>query len=367
VIAERARRFGPLRFDEVIDLALYHEEHGFYTAGSGAGRGGGDFLTSPEVGPLFGTVLARAVDGWWDELGRPDPYVVVEAGAGSGTLARSILAARPACSAALRYLLVERSAAWRDEQARRLQLEPAGLVLGPMTAADPDEGMQPVKGVGPLVGSFDELPAGPFDGVVIANELLDNLAFRLLERSPRGWDEVLVDADLNEVLVQAPAAAADEAQRLAPDAPVGGRIPLQRRSATWVRTALDSLRAGRVVAIDYADTTPSLAQRPWTDWVRTYRGHQRGGAPLDDLGEQDVTCEVAVDQLPTPASDRSQADFLRAHGIDELVDDARFRWQERAHIGDLEAMKARSTVTEAAALTDPAGLGAFRVLEWRRG
>ncbi len=98
--------------------------------------------------------------------------------------------------------------------------------------------------------------------------------------------------------------------------------------------------------------------------MRTYRAHGRGGHPLEALGEQDVTCEVAVDQLPTPASDRSQADWLRAHGLDDLVAAARAAWHERAAVGDLEAVKARSRVSEADALTDPTGLGAFRVLEW---
>ena len=59
-----------------------------------------------------------------------------------------------------------------------------------------------------------------------------------------------------------------------------------------------------------------------------------------------------------------QGEFLRAHGLDELADAARAAWQERAHIGDLEALKQRSRVTESRALTDPAGLGAFKVLEW---
>ena len=95
-------------FDEVIELALYHPEHGFYGRGGGAGRGA-DFLTSPEVGPLFGAVVARALDTWWTELGTPDPFIVVEAGAGVGTLARSILTANPACSPAVRYVVVERS------------------------------------------------------------------------------------------------------------------------------------------------------------------------------------------------------------------------------------------------------------------
>src|SRR5207253_294565 len=98
--------------------------------------------------------------------------------------------------------------------------------------------------------------------------------------------------------------------------------------------------------------------------------HSRGGAPLEQPGDQDVTCEVAVDQLAAvrPSSvDRSQADFLRDNGIDALVDEARLAWEARAHIGDLEALKHRSRITEADALLDPDGLGRFRVLEWGIG
>ncbi|MGH9112456.1 MAG: hypothetical protein ACRDZN_09220, partial [Acidimicrobiales bacterium] len=99
----------------------------------------------------------------------------------------------------------------------------------------------------------------------------------------------------------------------------------------------------------------------------TYRGHSRGADMLADLGTQDVTCEVAIDQLATvraPSADRTQAEWLRGRGIAELADEARRTWDERAHLGDLEAVKARSRVTEAEALVDPAGLGRFRVLEW---
>lgn len=356
LVAERVRRFGPLRFDEVVDLALYHPEHGFYPSGAGAGRGG-DFLTSPEVGPLFGAVVARALDAWWVELGEPDPYVVVEAGAGSGALARGVLAAGPACLPALRYVVVERSAAWRRHLATRLPIEPASLVLAPG------------PGQGPLVTVLHELPAGELDGVVLANELLDNLAFRLLERddSTDGWSEVHVDEELAEVLVPVAAETAARARALAPAAVPGARIPLQDDAGRWLRSALGCLEHGRVVVVDYADTTPSLAARPWREWVRTYRGHGRGGAPLEHLGAQDVTCEVAVDQLThirRPAADRAQAEFLAAHGIGGLVGAARAAWEERAHVGDLEALRSRSRVTEGAALTDETGLGAFRVVEW---
>ena len=324
-MAERARRDGPLGFDEVVELALYHPTLGFYERGGSAGRSG-DFLTSPEVGPLFGAVLARALDVWWRELGEPAPFTVVEAGAGRGALAKTVLAAAPVCGPVLRYVAVERSAALRREH-------PAG------------------------VESAAALPQEPFTGVVLANELLDNLPFGLLERQGRGWTEVRVGADLAEVLVPV-----DTGPEL--DAPAGARIPVQKAARDWVDAARRVVSRGRVVVIDYADTTESLARRPWTGWVRTYRGHTRGSHPLTDLGHQDITCEVAVDQLPPATANRSQAEFLRAFGVDELAAAARAAWHERAHIGDLQALVSRSRVHEAQALTDETGLGAFRVLEW---
>ncbi|MFM8713464.1 MAG: hypothetical protein ACKOE7_08900, partial [Actinomycetota bacterium] len=93
---------GAIRFDEFVAIALYGE-HGFYTRGGGRAGRRGDFLTSPEVGPLFGAVIARALDTWWVELGRPDPYIVVDAGAGPGTLARAVMATQPRCAHALSY------------------------------------------------------------------------------------------------------------------------------------------------------------------------------------------------------------------------------------------------------------------------
>ena len=369
IVAERARRLGPLPFDEVVELALYHPEHGFYSSGGEAGRAG-DFLTSPEVGPLFGAVLANALDSWWRDLGEPDPYVVVEAGAGAGTLARHVLDAGPTCAPALRYVLVERSERLREMQRGRLPMEPARQVLGPAVVTDPDEGPHAVPGIGPLVTSLGELPQRPFVGAVIANELLDNLPFALLEKAPLGWSEVRVGAQLGEVLVPASPERERRAQAFALDAPAGGRIPLQDAASAWVRSALAVLERGVVLTFDYADVTRSMAHRPWTGWVRTYRRHGPGGHPLEDLGEQDITCDVAIDQLDpvrSVLSYRFQAEFLVSHGLSSMVDEARRRWEARAHIGDLEALKHRSRLSEAAALTDPAGLGAFRVLEWKVG
>jgi len=330
-----------------MDAALYDPVDGFYASGGSAGRRG-DFITSPEVGPLFGAVLARALDGWWEELIRPDPFVVVEAGAGRGSLAGGVLASRPRCVLNLCFLLVERSAVLRATQSERF------MSLSRQS-----------------VTSLAELPTGPFVGVVLANELLDNLAFVLMRRGRGRWQEVRVgesDGRLVEVAVEAGDDLVAEAEARAPDAPAGARIPLQHQAGEWLSRSLALLSRGRVVVVDYTvTTTASLAARPWTEWLRTYRAHGRGGHPLDRPGSQDITCEVAVDQLAAvrpPSVQQSQADFLASRGIADLVDAARASWDEHAAVGDLAALAARSRISEGAALTDPTGLGAFQVLEW---
>ena len=327
------------------------------------------------MGPLFGAVLARALDEWWDELDRPDPFFVIEAAAATGTLARAVLDAEPECVSALRYVMVERSDLLREQQARSLPLEPSATVMGPLAPpSDGDDEPRAVPGRGPRIASLAELPAGPLVGVVLANELLDNLPFAILERGRDGWLEVRVAEagdGFAEQVVPARPVLAGEASRLFDGEPPpreGSRIPIQSAATDWLRSAMRVLERGRVVAIDYGSTTSALAPRAWTEWVRTYKRHGRGSDVLEEPGSHDITCEVCVDQLArvrAPDADRSQSEFLRAHGLEDLASEARARWESHAASGDLESVKARSRVSEASALTDPAGLGAFRVLEWR--
>jgi SAM-dependent MidA family methyltransferase len=323
----------PVPFDRFMAEALYGPD-GFYTTGGRAGRRG-DFITSPEVGPLFGAVVARFLDAEWRRIGEPDEFVVVDAGAGPGALARGVLGALPECAPAIRYVAV-------DVSARQREQHPTGIE------------------------SAAEIPSGPFDGVIFANELLDNLPFRLAVFDD-GWREAFVvegpDGQLNELLSD----GFDPLPRVLPHtAPLGARAPLQDLAADWVTGARSRLRTGTVVAIDYAvASTASLAARPWREWLRTYRGHRRGGHYLVDQGAQDITTEVAIDQLPEPDTVRSQAQWLQLHGIDGLVAEGKRYWSEHAGNPDLTALRMRSRVAEAEALLDPAGLGGFTVCEWR--
>ncbi|MCE2531867.1 MAG: SAM-dependent methyltransferase, partial [Acidimicrobiia bacterium] len=221
-----------------------------------------------------------------------------------------------------------------------------------------------------------DLPDGPVDGVVIANELLDNLPSRLLERTPDGWAEVYVSArepagagELIETLCPVAPEVQDAADALAPRAPEGGRLPLAAEAVEWVGRALALLRRGSLVVVDYTDTSASLAARPHREWVRTYRAGVRGHEPLRHPGRCDITVEVPLDQVlgvyPTEEV-CDQATFLRSLGIEDLVAEGRALWHDRAAVGDLAALEARSRVHEAEALCDASGLGAFTVAVWRR-
>ncbi|WP_419927419.1 SAM-dependent methyltransferase [Candidatus Poriferisocius sp.] len=296
-------------FAEFMERALYDPEHGFYESGQ-AGRRGGHFITSPEVGPLFGAVVGRMLDRRWEELGQPDPFTVIDAGAGPGTLARTVAKAEPGCTPALRWINVERSAAGRTAHT-------IGI-------------------------SCPEMPEGPLVGVIVANELLDNLPLRLFAPN----DEEVADR---------------------PPSPETRLTPRQDQACAWLAQALSVLERGTVVVIDYMSNTEEMAARPWPEWLRTYRGHERGDDPWSAPGTQDITCEVALDQLSVvrpPDRVVNQAAWLKAHGIDELVAEGNAAWRSGAAKGDLAALAGRSRAIEADALLDPAGLGGFTVAEW---
>jgi SAM-dependent MidA family methyltransferase len=343
LIVAEIDRGGPIPFSAYMELALYHPVLGFYADG-GAGRRR-DFITSPEVGPLFGAVVAQAVDAWWDELGRPDSFTFVDAGAGPGSLARTVGRCELRCRDALNYVAVEVSAVQRERH-------PDGVV------------------------STDAMPKSFGAGVIFANELLDNLPFDIeaWDGRTQQWSEVRVGFDgdhLVEVSVPTDEPFFGDLQSVGqyPDHPV--RTPVHRHARTWWRDAVASVDRGWVVAIDYG--RPLLSWPDQDDWLRTYSDHGLAGSALVEPGTKDITTDVYWQQIAAMPGRRAQsshsfdtqADWLQRYGIGELVEAGRDYWQSHAAAPDLKAIEMRSRVGEAEALLDPTGLGAFDVFTHR--
>lgn len=323
---------GEISFQDFMELALY-SPNGFYSTVGKAGRRG-DFITSAEIGPLFGAVIAKAIDAQWQKIGSPTEFTVIEAGAGPGTLARSILSSDLSCRDALSYIAVEISTS-------QCALHPAGVV------------------------STQKMPSAPVNGVIIANELLDNLPFRLFVFDGC-WQEAFVihrDGHFLEVL----RIVDDPPAWLPISASHGARVPVQDAAAQWLASSMALLQSGMLIVFDYCSTSSVAINQPWRNWLRTYEQHAVGEHYLRRAGLQDITSHVMVDQLAIvrqPDTIKTQSEWLSIHGIGALVAEGKDYWQANSAKPDVQAMKMRSRVSEAEALCDPNGLGNFKVLEW---
>jgi len=324
---------GAISFEQFMGLALYGEG-GFYQDGGKAGRRG-DFITSPEVGPLFAAVVARYLDNCWNELGCPESFDVVEVGAGPGTLARGIFDAQPNCLPAMKYVAVEISESQR--------------------AMHPD-----------FIESAEEFPDRAIQGVVLANELLDNLPFKLFVFDGT-WKEAFVSFDHSGRFVEVLRTVSNIPEVLPASAPLGSRAPIQEAATRWMLSVSLKLSKGKVLVFDYcSESTSEIAVSPWREWLRTYRNHERGEHYLLEPGSQDITSQVMIDQLMEAVPGLSvakQSDWLDHWGIQELVSEGEKYWEQHKSSPDVFTLKMRSRGNEAHLIADSVGIGAYSVLE----
>ena len=331
-IRAEIERDGPMPFDRFMQLSLYGD--GGFFAGEHPVGADAAFVTSPHVSAfVFSRSLRAAIVEGWAGLDEPDPLTVVELGAGDGTLGEALREAFGELpQPALDYLAVEIGDGARARLIRR--------------------GLRGVR-------TIDELE--PFDGVVVANELLDNLPFLLVERAADSVRELRVGLGARGELTRVRVPWTDgripvEDLPSAPDdratAPVG--------AAEVVAMLARRLRRGYALFIDYGARGPAGAERG-------YAGHRELGDVLAvEPGTTDITAGVDVDlvaRLATRAGLQAfepvrQSAALDALGYRRWNDTMRERQVELEREGSAsKAVRVWQARSRASLLVDPARLG----------
>ena len=354
LIAEDIRRAGgAIPFSRYMELCLYAPGLGYYSAGATKFGAAGDFVTAPELGPLFAEVVAAAVAPVIAPLA---DATVLELGGGSGTFAEVALQRLDALGAVpARYAILEPSAELRERQRQRLAALPARLAA--------------------RVHWLDGPIETPWRGLLFANEVLDALpTTRFTLRDGEVFEEgVTLDRDGALARTERPAdpLVAGAVRHLERDLGQpfadGYRSELLPQLPYWLRAVAGGLEHGLVLFVDYGYVRREfyLPERSDGTLVCHYR-HRAHGDPLCLQGLQDLTAFVDFTALAEAgvaagfdlAGYCSQAMFLLGNGLEQRVADAQA-------LPDLERHRRMNEVRR---LTLPGEMGErFQVMGLARG
>ena len=294
---------GWLPFDRFMAIVLYEPGLGYYMRGSqvfGHMPGSGsDFVTAPELSPLFGRALACQVAQALDAAQADE---VIEFGAGTGTLAAHLLAALG--DQVRRYSIVDLSGTLRQRQAKHL------------------------AGWGERVHWLDALPDA-IEGVVLGNEVLDAMPVQLLHWDGLAWQErgVAVHMGALHWADQPTALRPPGGHQMVP----GTVTEIHPQAEAFIRTVAERLQRGAAFFIDYGFPEAEYyhpQRRGGT--VMCHRAHRADANPLADIGEKDITAHVNFTGVALAAQEAgaevlgytSQARFLLNCGLPGLLQGA---------------------------------------------
>ncbi len=307
---------GAISFADYMNNALYEPGLGYYMAGAAKFGSDGDFITAPEVSPLFGQSLAVQIDEVLDVVGGS----VLELGAGSGKLALSIVSAlcseETMNSPDFRYYILEPSAELVQRQRQLLESALHADVIA-------------------RIEWLDRLPPC-FQGVVVANEVMDALPVERFQTGSDVLQQLCVLTDLSEgvrpasdVLTKAVGAIeADLGQPMAP----GYESEVCTLLEPWVRSLAGMLQEGVLLLIDYGyPRSEYYSAERMKGTLSCYYRHRMHDDPFFMPGLQDITAHVdftAVVEAGVACELEllgyaSQSAFLLDNNLLELADTVR--------------------------------------------
>lgn len=297
---------GRIAFARFMELALYAPGLGYYAAGKHKFGGQGDFITAPEMGPVFARCLARPCQSILTGLGSGD---ILEVGAGSGVLAADLLLELESLnSLPQHYFILELSAELKARQTETLRDKASHLLN--------------------RVHWLEALPAG-FRGIVLANELLDAMPVERFKVNENGVQQLYVAWENDRFIWReqpADAAIRTRIETLALTPVYTSEINLQAQA--WMRSVADILKQGVVLLIDYGFPRAEFyhLQRAQGTLMCHYR-HRAHDDPLMLIGLQDITAHVDFTAIAEAAVETglallgytSQTAFLIGCGLEQLV------------------------------------------------
>ncbi|MCI4569397.1 SAM-dependent methyltransferase [Lysobacter sp. CFH 32150] len=347
---------GAIPFSRFMELCLYAPGLGYYSAGATKFGDSGDFVTAPELGPLFAACIADSVAPVLRELGPQADFI--ELGGGSGAFAEVALKKLLALDALpARYAILEPSADLRERQRERLREHLNPLLFD-------------------LVEWLDTPPQQAWNGVLFANEVIDALPTpRFAIRDGEVFEEhVALDGEGRFQRVDRPAdallAAAVrhvERQLEAPFAE-GYRSELLPQLPYWLQAVIGGLQNGALLFIDYGYARGEYYQPQRSDGtLRAFRRHQLVADVYAHPGLQDLTASVDFTALAEAGTHAgfdfagycTQASFLIGNGLQQNLAAA----EAKAH-DEAARYKLRQ---EAKRLTLPGEMGErFQVMGFAR-
>ena len=311
LLSERIRRQGPLTFADYMRECLYHPLHGYYSRSEA--RRFSDYYTSVDVHPIFGRLLARQLAEMCAQMGQPETFCVVEAGAGVGRLAGHILefaeTRLPELYGALHYVAVERSKTRREQ---------ASALLARHIAAGRCEAAL-------------EIPARIPQGCLISNELVDALPVHRVVMQGGALKELFVTeraGELAEELAPLSTCAITEYfVALGVQLREGQQAEASLEACDWITEIGRRIERGFLLTADYGHEAAELYdERHMRGTLLAYQGHRACEEYYAAPREQDLTAHVnftALEQWGKRAGlvrlgRVSQTEFLLAlgHGND---------------------------------------------------
>jgi SAM-dependent MidA family methyltransferase len=282
ILAERIRSRGPITFAEYMEACLYHPVHGYYTTAKQQPRR--DYFTSVDASPLFGRLLARQFQEMWRVVGRPDTFCLVEAGAGTGQLAKQILdfadQTWPDFYQALRLTAVERSATRRKLQSKSLA---AHVASG-------------------RFASQEELRDEIARGCIFSNELIDAMPVHRVMREGNELREIYVGLGKNGFCDEMGPPSSSTLEEYLSQQSIhlheGQQTEVNLAACRWIEEAGKKLELGFVVTIDYGHQAKELYdERHMRGTLLAYERHRASEDWFRAPGEQDLTAHVNFSAL----------------------------------------------------------------------